>query len=228
MKKAFQLQAILMVIFLGWSFSSAYAGKPFEGVITYKITYPDSKYTESQLAMFPKTLTVSIKGEKSRTEINSSMGAQIQIMDYSNKSVISLVNVMGQKYAIRQTPDEVKKAMEKEPKGTVKVTDETKVIAGYNCKKAIVSVNDDGEKTDYEVYFTTEMGAVNPNFDQGIYRDVNGVMMEFLQKSPQISMKFTATSVEKKSISSKEFEIPSDYTITTMDEMKSKFGSGME
>ena len=40
-------------------------------------------------------------------------------------------------------------------------------------------------------------------------------------------MRFTAASVEKKNISAKEFEIPSDYTLTTQEELKSKFG-GME
>jgi hypothetical protein len=40
-------------------------------------------------------------------------------------------------------------------------------------------------------------------------------------------MKFTVSSVEKKSISAKEFEIPPDYKFTTKEELKSKFG-GME
>jgi hypothetical protein len=41
-------------------------------------------------------------------------------------------------------------------------------------------------------------------------------------------MKFSATSVEKKSLAAKDFEIPSDYTLTTQDELKSKFGGGHE
>ena len=50
------------------------SGKPFEGVINFKISYPDSKMSESQMAMFPKMLTVTIKGSNSKTEIKTQMG----------------------------------------------------------------------------------------------------------------------------------------------------------
>jgi len=43
-------------------------------------------------------------------------------------------------------------------------------------------------------------------------------------KTPQFTMVFSATAVEKKSLSGKEFEIPSDFTIITKEELKSKFG----
>ena len=205
----------------------AWSGKPFEGVITYKITYPDSKYTESQMAMFPKMLTVSVKGSKTKTEISTSMGNQVDITDHVEKTKIALLNMMGQKYAIKQNADEIDKEAEKEPKGTVELSPETKTIAGYLCNKAVVTVEEDGAKTTFEVFYTSELGHREANFDKGMYKDIDGVMLEFTQKTPQITMKFTATSVEKKSISTKEFEIPPDYTITTMEELKSKFG-GME
>jgi hypothetical protein len=50
--------------------------------------------------------------------------------------------------------------------------------------------------------------------------------MEFIIKNPQFSMKLSATSVEKKTIAAKDFEIPADYTLTTKEELKSKFGGG--
>lgn len=201
-----------------------FAGKPFEGVITYKITYPDSKFTESQLAMFPKVLTISIKPPKAKTEINTSMGNQVEIIDYTTKSKVGLLNMMGQKYAIRQTYDEIMKENAGEPAATVTLTPDTKTIAGFVCKKATVTVDDDGEKTVYEVFYTNELGSAVANFDNPVYKDIDGVLLEFSQKTPQFSMKFTATDVSRKSVSSKEFEIPSDYTVTTKEELKSKFG----
>jgi hypothetical protein len=202
-------------------------GKPFEGIITYKISYPDSKFTESQLAMFPKLMTVTIKGTKSKTDMSSGMGNQTEIIDYTDKTKIALLDMMGQKYAIKETADEIQKDMEKEPAGKVEVTNETKTIAGYQCKKAIVTTEEDGEKSTYEVWFTSELGSKETNFDKSIYKEIDGVLMEFLMKTPQITMKFTVSSVEKKSVSTKEFEIPSDYKLTTKEELKSKFG-GMQ
>jgi hypothetical protein len=202
------------------------AGKPFEGIMTYKISYPDSKFTEAQLTMFPKIMTVSVKGSKARTEMNVGGGTTVEIVDYNTKSKIALINMMGQKYAIKQTKEEIDKENTGQPKGTVTMTSETKSIAGYLCKKAVVNVDDDGVKSTYDVWFTEELGTRDFNFDNPLYKDINGVLMEFVAKTPQVTMKFTTTNVEKKSVADKDFEIPSDYTITTQEELKSKFGGG--
>ena len=202
------------------------AGKPFDGIITYKISYPDTKYTEAQLAMFPKMMSISIKGSKSRTEMNIGMGKQVFIVDYVAKTKVTLIDMMGQKYAIKQTSQDIEKENADLPRGTVVITNETKNIAGYVCKKAIVTSNEDGVKTTFDVWFTDELGGKDANFDDPLYKDINGVMMEFVIKTPQISMKLSATSVEKKAIADKDFEIPAEFTLTTKDELKSKFGGG--
>jgi hypothetical protein len=202
------------------------AGKPFDGVITYKVSYPDSKLTEAQLNMAPKVMTVSVKGSKARTEMNIGGGLMIEILDYMTKSKIALINMMGQKFAIKQTKQELDKENADQPKGTVNVTNETKSIVGYTCKKAIVTSEEDGVKTTFEVWFTEELGGKDSNFDNPLYKDINGVMLEFTLKTPQAAMKFTATSIEKKTLSAKDFEIPADYTLTTQEELKSKFGGG--
>jgi GLPGLI family protein len=134
--------------------------------------------------------------------------------------------MMGQKFAIKQTTAELAKENASQPKGTVNITNETKNIAGYNCKKAIVTTDEDGVKTSFDVWFTDEIGGKDANFDDPVYQDVPGVMMEFIIKTPQMSMKLSATSVEKKAVAAKDFEIPADYTLTTQEELKSKFGGG--
>lgn len=217
------LLTILTVIVL-----SAVAGpKPFEGVVTYKITYPGNKFSDSQMAMFPKVMTITIKGDKAKSEIQTPMGAQIEITNYAEKSKVGLINMMGQKYALPETFEQISEEMKDEPVPEVQKTDETKTIAGYTCKKAIVTVNDNGTKTTYEVWYSEDFGAQNPNFDNPLYKDINGVLLEFSMVTPQFTMVFSAISVEKKSISSKEFDIPADYTVTTREELQSKMGGGM-
>lgn len=213
----------LFVLFLS-STGIIAGGKPFEGIITYKISYPDNKFTESQQAMFPKMLTVSIKGSNSKTEIKTQMGDQIEITDYITKTKVALIDMMGQKYAVRSTAEEIEKENAKEPLPSVEVTSETKVIAGYTCKKAVVTVNDDGAVSKYDVFFTNELGPKAANFDNPLYKDIDGVMMEFSMKTPQFTMVFSATAVEKKSLSAKEFDIPSDFSVITKEELKSKLG----
>lgn len=225
MKKINKKSIMTILLVIGIS-ASMMAEKPFEGVINYKISYPDSKFTEAQLAMFPKVMTISVKGSKARTEMNVGGGTTVEITDYVAKSKIALLNMMGQKYAIKQTAEEIEKENADQPKGEVNITNETKNIAGYTCKKAIVTTNDDGVKSTLEVWFTEELGGKDQNFDNPLYKDINGVLLEFSIITPQATMKFSATSIEKKSVSSKDFDIPADYTLTTQEELRSKFGGG--
>lgn len=228
MKKAVLISiGIILFAILFQSFVFA-GGKPFEGVITYKISYPESKFTESQLAMFPKLMTISVKGTKSKTEMSTGMGNQTEITDYAEKTKVALLDMMGQKFAIKETSEELQKEIEKEPVPKIEITSETKTIIGYSCKKAIVTTEQDGEKTTYEVWFTGDLGSKDINFDNPLYKDIDGMLMEFSMKQPQFTMKFTVSSIEKKSVSAKEFEIPADYKLTTKEELKSKFGGGME
>ena len=174
------------------------AGKPFDGVITYKISYPDSKLSEAQLNMFPKIMTVTIKGSKARTEMNVGGGTTIEIVDYTTKSKVTLINMMGQKYAIKQTTEEIAKENAGQPKGTINITSETKNIAGYTCKKAIVTTDEDGVKTTFETWFTDELGGKDAYFDYPVYQEIPGIMLEFTIKTPQANMKLSATSIKKR------------------------------
>jgi len=227
MKKTFKILSFSAILAILLPLMVVAGGKPFEGIITYKISYPDSKLTESTLAMFPKLMTISVKGTKSKSEMSSAMGNQIEINDYSDKTKVQLYDMMGQKFAIKETAAEIQKDMEKEPTAKVEITNETKSIAGYTCKKALVTAEQDGEKTVYEVWFTNEIGSKDANFDNALFKEIDGVLMEFLMVTPQVTMKFSVSSVEKKSVSAKEFEIPADYKLTTKEELKSKFG-GMQ
>jgi GLPGLI family protein len=225
MRKLFVALTFIMCVML-FSSTTVMSGKPFEGVITFKITYPDSKFSESQLAMFPKVFTVSIKGSKSRTDMQMSGMNSTTITDYTDKSSVSLINMMGQKYAIKQTTAEIEKEMNSEGTPVIELSAETKVIAGYTCKKAIVTTNNDGIKSTFEAWYSNELGSKLTNFNNPLYKDIDGVLLEFSMKNRDVNMKFTATSLEKKSLPAKDFEIPSDYTLTTQDELKSKFGGG--
>jgi hypothetical protein len=228
MKKVIFACSFVLFAFLFSSFH-VMSGKPFEGVITYKISYPDNKNSESQMAMFPKMLTISVKGTKARTDMQVSNMNQITIIDFTDKTKIALLNMMGQKFAIKQSASEIEKEMEKEAKPTVELLAETKVIAGYTCKKAVITLNEDGVKSTFEVFYSPELGSKMANFDNPMYRDIDGALLEFTSKAPDKTiMKFTATSVEKKSLAAKDFEIPSDYPLTTLDELRSKFGGGTE
>lgn len=204
------------------------AGKPFEGVINYKITYPDNKFSESQMAMFPKLLTVSVKGSKSRSEWLVSGMNSVEIKDHLEKVSVTLISIMGQKLAIRESQADIEKLWEKEGVPIVEQSTETRTIAGYQCKKVKITMDKNGVKTVYEAYYTTELGGKNANFDNPVYKSIDGVLLEFTILMMDTKARFTATAVEKKSLNPKDFDIPADYRPTTKEEFQSLFGAGTE
>ena len=196
--------------------------KDFKGVITYKITVEGSGVTDEMKNMMPKSMIMSVKGNKSRSEMVMSMGKTVSITDGDSKTTTTLMDMMGQKLAIQMSTDEIMKEISDAPEAKVEVTSETKEIAGYLCKKAIVTIAE--EDQEIIVYFTEELGTGAMNFDNPQFKDINGVMLEFEMPGDEFSMHFVATSVEKKNVEDSEFTIPEGYQVKTKEELKGMFG----
>ncbi|MCD4747429.1 MAG: hypothetical protein K8R58_14125 [Bacteroidales bacterium] len=226
MKKTIQLTLILCSILLVFTNRSIAKGKEFKGIIIYEITYPNSDFDASTLAMLPKTLKITIKGNKSKSEMKTAMGTQTGISNGDDQTAIILMDMMGQKIAVNSTTEEIEKELAEMPEPNIEYSNETKEIAGYSCKKAIITIKDKdtNEETVLNVYYTDELGSKELNFQNPIFKDINGAMLEYEIDANGMNMKFTAKEVQKKKISDKEFEIPEGYEIITQDELKSRFG----
>ncbi len=115
--------------------------------------------------------------------------------------------------------------MKKEPDVDVEVTGETKEIAGYECKKALVRSKESGaEDMEMVVYFTDELGSGMLNYNNPMFKDVQGVMMEYSMKENNMNMTFTAISVTKEKIKDEEFVIPEGYNVMSMSDFENMFG----
>ena len=191
-------------------------------MITYKVTLTGSGVTEEMKNYMPKTMTLSIKGNKSRSEMVMMMGKTVSISDGDAKTTIVLMDMMGQKIAVQSTPEEVQSELDKGPKTSVNVTGETKDILGYTCKKAIITF--EGEDTEVIVYYTDELGTKALNFDNPQFKDIDGLMLEYEIPEEEFSMQFTAVTIEKTNVDDSAFTIPEGYQIKTIEEMKGMFG----
>ena len=219
--KTISLAAIVLLVSVK-AFSAA--PKDFNGVIIYNISYESEKMDEQMLAMMPKTMKVMIKGNKSRSELSLGMGTQVTIFDADKKSGIGLFDMMGQKYAIPMTPEEIEKEMESAPDIEVNKTGNTKEIAGYTCEEAKVDV-DNGKHT-FTVYYTDELGSGMLNANNPYYNQIPGVMLEFAMEENDMKMSFHAISVEKKKVSDDVFEIPEGYKEMSQEQFNNMFGGG--
>jgi GLPGLI family protein len=204
------------------SITNLYAQKDaaagFQGTITYTITV-EGELDAMSKAQMPTEMVQTFKGTKIKTEQKSSMGNQTIISDNTEMTSVILLDMMGNKMAIKQSKEDTEKAVKEMPTPKITYTEETKDIAGYKCKK--VTLENEGEKMD--AYYTEEILVTNPNM-LSMFKDIKGVLLEFAQVSGGITLKMTAKEVKKGKIKDSIFEIPSDYKIMTPEELKSMFG----
>ncbi|MCF8308991.1 MAG: hypothetical protein K9I68_08290 [Bacteroidales bacterium] len=202
-------------------FKSGTSEKSFEGKVKYDITYPESSISEAQRQQLPSSITLYLKGDKVMTEMITGMFTRKTIKDVEQKKTTTLLEVMGQKYAIEKSEEEIKKQLEEKGEPEVNITDETKEIAGYTCQKAVVKP-ENGDKNN--VYFTSEIGSSKMNFDSPTYRKINGLPLDYEMKTDMFTMKLTATEVEKTDVSDDNFKISDDYKKVSEEELQNILG----
>jgi GLPGLI family protein len=196
------------------------AQKAFEGTVTYAISFEGSGLPPEALTMLNGAEAIThIKGDKRRTDMNMAIQSTTAIMDTKTKQIVTLMDIMGQKYLIRMNEADIKKEDEKAPETTIKYLDETKMIAGYKCKKAEVTVKTkEGKEEVVNVYYTDEIPSAEL---KTAYKGLKGFPMEYMINQGGIKMTFTAKSVSKDPVPDTKFDIPKEgYTETTMEDFQ--------
>lgn len=221
MKKLFYV-----LLLISASFAAFAQGKITEGVAAFEITYPsltpEMKKIES---MLPKELTVYFKHEHSRMEMPMAAGNTVTIGNSTKKDVTILMDMMGKKFAMKQTAEDIgKKEAELKKNGQlpgIKVTPstETKTIAGYKCKKALVAYTVNGKTERMDCYYTDALPKMTNTADNPAFKDINGFLMEYNISQGGIQMRITAKSVKAQAVPDALFTIPADYKVMTQEEI---------
>lgn len=227
MKTMIWLVAAIMVIGIS---NPTHAGKdkPFTGKVTYSISYEGNQIDEATEGMMPKTMATYIGHGFTKNVLFTGMGKQTVIYNLETKVKTAMIDMMGQKFAIESSEGDIEEELKTLPDADIETTDETKEIAGYQCKKLIINYKDaEGKPTTEGIaWFTEELEVSSEiNFDLKYFQNIKGVLMEYeMDMGNSTMMKFTATEVEKKKISSKEFEIPEEYKKVTREELMNSLG----
>ena len=122
------------------------------------------------------------------------------------------------KYASELTKEDFKKFNPAFNEVEVKFTDETKEIAGYNCKSAEVKVIGDSVWT-FNVFYTDEINIKNVN-GHTPFKPIKGVLMEYQLLSNNVLMKFTATKVIQEDIDASVLALDEDYEMVEPKKLK--------
>ncbi len=197
-----------------------------EGIIIYDLKLDGAEELGMMAAMIPTELTVKFKGTKSRSEFATGMSETIAITDSKDyKSTVVLLDMMGNKYAMKV--DEAKVAEQKAnmPIYDVMETKETKIIAGYNCKKAVL-VNQT-TKEEVTVFYTPEIPYAENSFNAE-FSKVKGMPMEYVAKMSNFKITATVREVKKEKIDNSIFVAPAEYKVVTQEELMKELGAGAE
>jgi GLPGLI family protein len=202
--------------------ANAQKPKNFEGVISYGISI-DSEDLDpmSKSVLEGMTTEVFIKGEKTKIIQDQGMAKTIIITDGKKQPVI-LMDMMGQKFRLKSDPDFAKKEEEVEKNTKIKETNETKTIAGYNCKKVEVT-NMNGETS--IVYYSPDLPASNSAGAQ--FKGLKGMALEYEVNQMGMKMIVAAKSVKAEKIADSKFAIPDGYTEISVEDLQKMFGGGM-
>lgn len=176
-----------------------------EGVIVYDATPLDPGHPFASYA--PSKMTVRFKDNNFSAYMSAGMGALTTsfISDNEKQTFTQVVRLFTDNYVVILNQDELKKQNEKLDI-EIKPTNETKMIAGYNCKKAIASIKG-SEPVEYDIYYTTEIDIKNSNFSNPYFK-LDGVLMEYRMEKFGLEMQFTATAVTKELVEDAVFEVP--------------------
>lgn len=165
------------------------------------------------------TTTIYLKGDKSKTELVSSLGREATIYDASTKTGVILKDYSGQKLMITLTESNWEENNNKYNGITFENTGETAVIAGFKCNKAIAKLKNG---TSFTVFYTTEVEPANKSYDTQ-FKTLPGLPVQYEMQSGKMKLKFTLSKISYNLVPLSVFEIPkSGYRVLTYEEAKAK------
>ena len=218
MNKALHILIIIIIstVFLGCGGNSS---DKSEGIILYKVAYPKMDKHNIMFDFMPSKIVMKFKDDKYTTDLSAGMGMFKTnfIVDKESDTFSQLVKLINKKYVLTLQGDAISKSLELAPKLNIELTKDTKKILGYNCKKAIITV-DDNEKEVFTIFYTNEIAIESPNWCNQ-FKEIDGVMLEYQYEKYDITMRLKAQSIKFTKIDDSEFEIDEAYESITEEKM---------
>lgn len=215
MNKAIFFSCLLLII----ASSGAWGQKKLtEGTLSYDIVINTGSDKPQNADFFDgATNVVYIKGNKTRTDMVSSLGTQSTIID--GKNAITILKEYGeQKYLVKLTQDDWKDANKKNENVVFSFDGtETRTIAGYLCKKAVGKLSDG---TSFIAWYTTDLVTENKDF-QYATRNLPGLAMEYETTLGNVKVTYTVSKINFAAVAASKFDLPkSGFRVLTYQESK--------
>ncbi len=156
-----------------------------------------------------------LKGNLSRSEVNSPMYSLVTIFDSKTGNGVLLKEVNGQKLLIRMDSENWNQKNHRFMNLTFKKTDQTKTIAGYFCSQAKASTPDGFEIT---VYYTNDLVPEDKAYDP-TFKNLEGLPLEYEFTRGNLHIRYTLATINLTPVPASRFDVPtSGYRELTYEE----------
>lgn len=212
-----------VIFFLGYALlsTSVVAQKIMnEGTLVYGMSVETGSEQPKMADMLDgATTTIYLKGDKSKSELVSSLGREATIYDASTGTGVILKDYSGQKLMITLTAANWEENNNKYDGITFENTGSSATIAGFKCEKAVAKLKNG---TSFTVYYTTEVNLANKSYDAQ-FKSLPGLPVQYEMQSGKMKLKFTLSKITYNAVPLSTFEIPkSGYRVLTYEETKAK------
>lgn len=195
-----------------------------EGTITYGMTM-EGLPPEQAAMVGDMELKSTFKDNKSLLEISTMMMSQQVAFD--EKGMTLVIDAMGNKVAVKQTKEQMEKeeAKQKDKPADPKIEyiNETKMIAGYECKKAIVTivVGKDKKEEKFDVWYTDKFNYLDKDGKtKGEIKGLKGVPFEYVSFRAGFKSKLVVKEVSVEPVSDDKFKLSTEgCQVMTMEEL---------
>ena len=176
-----------------------------EGTVVYNISVQPKDASKKNASVLNGAKAVLyLKGGLSKTELTSSLGTETTIYNGKTGNAVILREYSGQKLMITLTKDNWDEKNKKYRGLTFEITPETKIIEGYQCKKAIGKLVDGSTIT---VFYTPEITLINKEYNMA-FKELAGLPLEYEFETETMKFKYSVAEIDFNPISTTKFEFP--------------------
>lgn len=219
MEKALIIRRFSLLVVLSLLLTTNSVAQSPSGYIKFAMSYAETGLSNEELAMMPEETEMWFKGDLVKFRMPMGMGMQSDVLILKDR-VVLLMDLMGNKLAMETAKSDVEKQNNATNKVTVRTIDgELKIIAGYNCKKAILSTP--GEK-DMIVWYTDKVKSNGSWYFK--MSEINGFPLEFSMKTGDMSVRMSAKEVRMEEVGDVEFKVSPEYKVMSQEDMMKMMG----
>jgi len=193
-----------------------------EGELDYSIIYPKQLNGQNSTTFLPDEMITFFKGDDVLMNIKGGFG--LYHLKYISKShgdtCFTLFKLFDKKMYFPMTNSQTLFFFKELGKPVIKLyEDSLKTIAGFVCKKAVISFPGSRIRS-INAYYTQEIGREHPNANTP-FEKIPGVLMEFNFFYKTLNFKVVAQKFKPMHIAYSEFMVPDGYKQTTQEEIES-------